>query len=246
MGLVRSAAVILRKIDFSETSQVLVLFTRNRGKISAIARGSKRAKGSFQGPFDLLAVYDIVVVEKGEDRLDVIAEATLVEEFPRLREALPAFFSASYFCELLDEMMAEGAPMPALFDRFVACLRGVEKGEVPEAYWVLRFEAEALRLLGFFPRLLRCGGCEDRLGDPMILFSRRDGGALCPRCPPRDPAAWRVPRTALEILDALSREQRPPPEKVRVVQQELRTLLDRWVEHVLERRLKTPRFLRAE
>ena len=91
VAAIRTLALVIRSVDVFETSRVLTLFTRELGKVSALAKGARRLKSPFQSGLDLLSVCDIVVLHKASDALDLLTEAVLAERFeaPSPRPAGP-------------------------------------------------------------------------------------------------------------------------------------------------------------
>ena len=81
MSAEKSLAIVLRTIEFSETSVVATLFTEKFGKISALAKGARRPKGPFESALDLLAVVRIVFLHKSSGALDLLTEAKLERRF---------------------------------------------------------------------------------------------------------------------------------------------------------------------
>ena len=67
--LTKDTAICVRTTDFSETSQILTLFTRAAGKISAIAKGSKRPKSAFDGPVEVFSYGRIVFSDSTKEKL---------------------------------------------------------------------------------------------------------------------------------------------------------------------------------
>ncbi len=72
--ITKDTAICIRAIDYSETSQILTFFTRDTGKIGAIAKGSKRPKSSFGGPFEIFSYGKIVFAESNKDKLSTLTE----------------------------------------------------------------------------------------------------------------------------------------------------------------------------
>jgi DNA repair protein RecO (recombination protein O) len=79
-----ATALVLYAVDFSETSSVVTLFTREFGKIRGLAKGARRLKGPFESALDLLAISRIVFLRKSPGSLDLLTEAQVVRRFPRL------------------------------------------------------------------------------------------------------------------------------------------------------------------
>jgi DNA repair protein RecO (recombination protein O) len=116
MSAEKALAVVLRVVDFSETSCVLTLFTREFGKVRALAKGARRPKGPFESAIDLLALCRIVFLRKSSDALDLLTEAKLERRFRVGSGDLADYYAACYVAELLGELTDDGDPHPELFD----------------------------------------------------------------------------------------------------------------------------------
>ncbi|NLE37473.1 MAG: DNA repair protein RecO, partial [Pirellulaceae bacterium] len=81
MSTEKATAIVLRTVDFSETSLVVTFFTREFGKVGALAKGARRIKGPFESALDLLALCRIVFLRKSSESLDLVTEAKLVRRF---------------------------------------------------------------------------------------------------------------------------------------------------------------------
>ncbi len=113
----KASALVLRVIDFSETSAVVTLFTREFGKLSGLAKGARRSKGPFEHALDLLAVCRIVFLRKSSGALDLVTEAKLERRFrPRGRD-LASLYAGYYVAELLLELTHDDDPHPELYRR---------------------------------------------------------------------------------------------------------------------------------
>jgi DNA repair protein RecO (recombination protein O) len=179
----RTLALVLRSIEVFETSLVVTLFTRELGKVSALAKGARRPKSAFQGGLDLLGVSDIVVFPKASEALDLLAEAAPVERFAPLRRDLAALYAGYYIAELLSDLTDFHDPHPKLFDAARITLRHLGEAEL-RSLRVLRFELACLRELGLMPALEACAHCgavvEPARGS--VWFGLVSGGVLCDAC----------------------------------------------------------------
>src|SRR5437867_7751973 len=100
-GPEKALALIVRATDWSETSRIATLWTREFGRVRVLAKGGRRLKSNFESALDLLTVCTIVLLRKSSGSLDLLTEAQVVERFPRLRADLAALYAGYYLAELL-------------------------------------------------------------------------------------------------------------------------------------------------
>src|SRR5437764_9986839 len=112
----KATALVLRTVDWSETSRIATLWTREFGRVRVLAKGGRRLHSNFESALDLLTVCSIVLLRKSTGGLDLLTEARVVERFGQLRVDLPALYAAYYVAELLSDWSEEYDPHPALFD----------------------------------------------------------------------------------------------------------------------------------
>src|SRR5215468_1556688 len=103
MATEKATALVLRTTDWSETSRIATLWTREFGKVRVLAKGGRRLKSSFESALDLLTVCSIVLIRKSSGGLDLLTEAQVVKRFPRLAGDLQALYGAYYLAELLSD-----------------------------------------------------------------------------------------------------------------------------------------------
>jgi DNA repair protein RecO (recombination protein O) len=200
----RTLALVVRTVEVFETSLVVTLFTRELGKVAALAKGGRRLKSPYQGGLDLLGVSDIVLLPKASESLDLLTEAVSLERFACLRRDLAALFAGYYIAELLTDLTDHHDPHPKLFDAARITLRHLGDPEM-RTRRILRFELACLRELGVMPALDQCAQCGksvDTLGD--VAFALATGGVLCPSCRPGEPHVTTLSSTTLEAIRVLA------------------------------------------
>jgi DNA repair protein RecO (recombination protein O) len=233
----KATALVLRTTDWSESSRIATLFSRELGKLRALARGGRRLKSSFDNGLDLLTLCDIVLIRKTSGGLDLLTEAAVVRRFPQLQRDLSALYAGYYVAELLADWTEEADPHPALFDEALQTLHDL--GEGPAGQRVLRFETVLLAELGYTPVLDHCAGCERPLPAAGLAFCAEAGGVLCPRCQSGPGERRKLSMKAIEGMRALatSRWREPLDDVVRA---ELRGLMGGTITHI---RGKPPKLL---
>src|SRR5690349_23376116 len=115
MASEKTRAIVLKLVEFSETSCVVTLFTEDFGKVRALAKGARRPKGPFESALDLLALCRIVFLRKSSDTLDLLTEAKLERRFRPPVGCLGSLYAGYYVAELLGAMTDDYDPHPELF-----------------------------------------------------------------------------------------------------------------------------------
>src|SRR5438132_7442532 len=125
MAAEKATALVLRTTDWSETSRIATLWTRELGKVRALAKGGRRLKSNFDVALDLLTVCGIVLLRKSSGSLDLLTEARVEERFPQLRHDLSALYAAYYVAEMLGDWTQDYDPHPNLFAEAIVTLRNL-------------------------------------------------------------------------------------------------------------------------
>jgi DNA repair protein RecO (recombination protein O) len=247
MSLEKANAIVIRAVEFSETSLVVTLFTREFGKLGALAKGARRLKSPFESALDLLALCRIVFLHKSSDSLDLLTEAKLLRRFRPAGKNLASLYAAYYVAELLNALTDEDDPQPELFDLADETLAGLAAGE-SVAKSTVRFELGTLRLLGQAPSLDACAEC----GTPVVVrgrvaFGLLDGGVLCEKCRGGKTQVISVSAGVLKAMTLLADPDGQLWRRMDIPANclgELRSLLNRYFTHLLGRRPKMHEYLR--
>jgi len=252
MSAEKAQALVLKTTDWSETSRIATLWTREFGKVRVLAKGGRRLKSNFENALDLLTLCRIVFLRKSSSSLDLLTEAQVVERFPRLRSDLPALYAAYYIAELLSDWTEDYDPHPVLFDEALATLRTLGQAETiaqTTGPRLARFELVLLRELGYTPTLISCAVCgremlpavEPRTVVSGWAFSSAAGGMVCPECfPTRRDTMNLSPETWQALRDLSEKEDAWQQAFSAAVRAELRRILNDYVTYLLGRR---PRLL---
>jgi DNA repair protein RecO (recombination protein O) len=216
--LTKDLAICIRAVDYSETSQVVTFFTRQTGKIGAIAKGSKRPKSAFGGPLEMFS-YGRIVFSDLSDKSDSSREklATLTEfepvyespGFAGLRNDLFALNGCLFAAELLNHMTDDYDPHPGLFDRFLQFLHDTGQSQDRRGMraLLLLFQLGLLTEVGLQPVLSHCPNCKTRYEGQRtnneVYFSSSANGLVCRDCEPNFPDKIRLSRDAATCLTSL-------------------------------------------
>lgn len=239
MSSEKATAIVLKVVEFSETSSVVTLLTREFGKIHALAKGARRPKGPFESALDLLALAQVVFLRKSSGTLDLLTEAKLQRRFRPAGRDLSSLNAGYYVAELLSELTDDYDPHPALFDLADQTLLGLARGD-DVARWIYRFELGALAVLGHLPSFEICVQC----GRPVapadrVAFGLLSGGVLCGDCRSGKRQVVSISggtlRAMIDLAD-LSGENWTRTELNAKTRGELRGLIGNYISHLLGHR----------
>src|ERR687894_514701 len=113
-GSLKTEAIVLRSFRYGEADRVLHLYTPDRGRLAAIAKGVRRTKSRFGGRLEPFFRLDMVLHEGRSDLLTVTSAST-VAGHPRLREDARALDGAARACEAVARVFDDGDPHAGVF-----------------------------------------------------------------------------------------------------------------------------------
>lgn len=248
MSSEKATALVLRVVDFSESSCVVTLFTREFGKVSGLAKGARRPKGAFDSALDLLCLCRVVFLRKSSEALDLLTEAKLLRRFRLSDNNLSRLYAGYYVAELLSELTDEYDAHPQLFDEAERTLLRMGLGPSVGAA-IAQFELAALQLLGHHPSLDQCADCGNEIfGTGRVPFAQTAGGVLCPNCRPRHSQVVQVSRDVVRALRELSNINSQALDTVKINRRtggELRGVLNHYMTQLLGRPPRLQRYLVA-
>jgi len=239
----RAQAIVLGHIEYGEADRILRLFTYEKGKITAIAKGVRKIRSRKAGHLEPFTHVNLFLA-KGRD-MDIITQAETVDGFMGLREDLRRVAYANYIVEVLDRFTYEEGPNVGVFRLLVNTLSHLDRQENLETV-IHYYEIRLLDHLGFRPQLFNCVDCGKEVIAEDQFFSPLVGGVLCPRCGSARPEAWPI---QVDVLRYFRHLQRSNWEKVREmvipegIEKGLTGLLERYLTYLLERKLNSPDFL---
>jgi DNA repair protein RecO (recombination protein O) len=236
--------VVLRHTDWGEADRLLVLFSREKGKLRAVAKGVRRLHSRKAGhlePFTRAALQ----LAKGRD-LPIVTQAETIDAYLPLREDLLATGYTALVIELLDRFTYEEGENRALYQLLVDTLTRLARGD-PAWIVVGFYQIRLLDLLGFRPELFNCVNCQREIKPEDQFFSALSGGVLCPSCGEGRAGALPVSMSGLKYLRHFQRSSYTDASRVHPdagIRMEVDALLQYYLTYLLERGLNTPAFLR--
>ena len=202
-GSYKTEAVVLRSMRYAEADRVLHLFTAERGRVNAIAKGVRRTSSRFGARLEPLTHVQLMLHE-GRGELHTVSGADIVRSHAAVRDRRSALEVATIGSEAVLKLYAEPEPHPPVFAGLLRFLEVLEthtpEGDPALDPVGLGFQLKLLLLAGYLPHLNACAGCGS--AGPLVGFSASAGGAVCEDC--LDPhAGFRMDAASLAACEAL-------------------------------------------
>jgi len=246
MPLRETEAIVLRTYRLGEADKIASLFTRQLGRLRAVARGALRPKSRYGGSLEPLSYIRIQIFERENRDLLYLNSVELIESFFNMQADYRVQLAAQYLAEVGEGLLPEREVNERTFRLFLAVLRALKtSGEVNRP--LLYFDYWMVRLGGFLPEFATCASCGRALGEEGGYYSRGSESLLCRDC--KHPGGLRVSAAILAMVRAachlplekwLAQEKAPPGCR------EARHFFEEIIESHTEKRLVTRQMMEEE
>ena len=182
--MVKTEAVVLRSMRYGEADRILHIYTPHRGRVSAIAKGVRRARSRFGGrlePFFRLQIE----LHEGRGELLTVTGAQTVNAHPSLRSDAHALDAAARACDAVGRLFETSEPHPGVFNLLCRKLSLLDEQPARATRGnALAFRLKLLLAAGLAPQLEACACCGER--EHLTGFSGVAGGVVCSSCWPSE------------------------------------------------------------
>lgn len=235
MALERTEAVVLRGVDFSQSSRIVTFLCPERGRMACIAKGVRRPRSALAGLLDTFNRLEIVYSWKESRSVQQLTECSLLDSYSAVKDTLEKSMYATFPLEIAHTAAHENEPSHGLYEALVTGLTGLASwtGDAESycAWWVLRLLCEA----GFRPTVRECCLCGAAVSEaPGFSYA---GGVTCRRCP----SDRRLSAQTYAAWITLSESEEECPAKVQVP--ELFDALHQFATRQLEHTFRSARVL---
>lgn len=232
-AIVRTEAIVLRSLNYGETSQIVTLFTREKGKLAVIAKGARQTQSRFGSSLQPMAYTQVVFYYKPTRTLHTLSESAHAESFHRIQQDLKKITVGLRVVEALYGLLEDQDPQPSVFNVALHVLRRLNASQARiENLWPY-FQLRLATALGLAPAVNRTTVTQITASEG--LLSLEDGNVYPLEASPR--TARRASRAALRAfavfaradLDAVMRMSLTLP-----VRREVSTLIDDYMRYHFE------------
>lgn len=177
---IKIEGIVLRKLRYGEADSILHLYTREHGRVNAIAKGVRRSRSRFGGRLEPFFRLELMLHE-GRGDLATITAADTLDGYPRLRARAVSLEAASLACDFVLRLLDDrerNEPAYNLLANFLSLLD--DDSRAARDAVSLAFRAKLLLAAGFSPELGACVHCGAI--DAIVAFSPAGGGVVCAQC----------------------------------------------------------------
>lgn len=178
MALEKARGIVIKSTSLNDNDVILTIFSKERGKFQAVAKGAKKTKSQFIGSTQLFCYTDFVYYRgKG---LDYVNQTELIESFYKIRNDLETLAIATYIVEIVLHSLDKEQQEERLFNLLVYCLNLINKELKQPKLLLLAYQLKVIGLLGYAPDFEQCSKCHNNI--QKYYFSKEIGGLICSNC----------------------------------------------------------------
>lgn len=170
--------MVISTMPISDYDKRIVILTKERGKITAFARGARRPNSTLLAATNPFAFGEFEVYE-GKSSYN-IGKATIHNYFRELTLDVDAAYMGFYFLEFADYYCQENNDEKEMLKLLYQSLRALSSPKFKKELVRVVFELKALTINGEGPTVFSCMHCQSR--ENLLYFSVRRGGVFCPEC----------------------------------------------------------------
>ncbi|MDR7237231.1 DNA repair protein RecO [Neobacillus drentensis] len=193
--LQKCEGIVIRTTDYGETNKIVTLYTREWGKVGAMARGAKKPNSRLSSITQLFT-HGYFLINRGSG-LGSMQQGETATSLRSIGEDIFLTAYASYIVELTDKCTEEKKPNPYHFELLYQTLNYLNEGYDPDILMNI-YEMKMLNVLGLNPILNQCSICGNT--DGHFSFSIREGGFICHRCLDKDPYHYKLSPSAVKLI----------------------------------------------
>jgi len=187
MSRFSTPAILLRRIDFGDYDLIITFFTKERGKVSVIAKSAKKSQKRFSGILERFSLLQIVCVSGRGKGLPVLQEAAMIEPFENIRTDIRKTAYASYWAELIDAWMEKNVTHIHVYHLLEYVLAELNTGGASLEALSILFQMRFMTLAGLSPNLKSCCVCQtqtEKIKCERVIFDLQKGRVACESCAP--------------------------------------------------------------
>jgi len=243
MNSQRTFGIVIKRMNFGEADRILTILTERFGKVKAIAKGVRKTKSRLAGSLEPYMLLDLQLHEG--KTFYIVTGAVILKEFSDLHKNLQKTSQAFYIGEIADKILQESQRVHGAFEIFSEALSAINDSG---SEFLLRiFELRIIEAAGFKPELYQCIHCKEKITISDNYWDSIEGGLICQSCQQKFHHGKRISDDLIKIFRLIDRGDYELLKRLNLkkeIELEAENVLNEYIKSILERDLKSQRFLK--
>lgn len=240
MTNIKTLGIIIKRSNLGEADRILTVFTKDFGKLKAIAKGVRKINSRLAGNLEPYSLSDFIFHEG--KTFETVISTIPIRNSQYLADSCHDFATAHYFGELIDKLLPEKEKQPEIFEIFRAAISRIcnDDNEFLRPF----FELKILDRLGYSPQVYYCVHCRKKLLAGQNYFSAAEGGVICSECPSLGLPS--ISTAAIKALRIIVESEISIVDRLDIgieTVKELEKILDLYQKYIIEKELNSKEFL---
>ncbi|MFA7253279.1 MAG: DNA repair protein RecO [Patescibacteria group bacterium] len=240
---VKTSGIVLKGTNFGEADKILTVFTERFGKIKVIAKGVRKIKSHLAGALEPFMLVDLQL-HQGKTFF-IATGGVIIKEFANLHGDLSKIAKAFFLGEMTDRFLEEDQENTEIFQLFLSALDEIDKS-LPGPL-IQAFQLKIVEAAGFMPELYECVHCKEKLTLGDNFWDMAEGGVICESCNQKTGHGKQLSDETIKLFRFITQNNFAAISRLRIASEidiEAGEILSNYVESILERELKSQRFLK--
>lgn len=239
----KTQGIVIKRMNFGEADRILTILTERFGKVKAMAKGIRKGKSKLAGSLEPFMLVDLMLHEG--KTFFLVTGAEIVESYDSLHQDIQKISKAFYLGELIDRFVEEHQVLARSFPILRYSLKSIDAGASDLATRI--FELKMIEAAGFQPQLYECVHCKTKLTALQNYWDEVEGGVICGKCQDKFRHGEEISNNAIKILRLIEKSDHTLPDRLKLSpgeQAEVSEILAEYIKSIIERELKSARFMR--
>lgn len=180
--IIKTEAIVLRKINFGDSSRIALFYTKDFGKISGIIKGARSSKSKIGSMVDTINLLQLVLYKKDAREIQLISEVDLIKHFSHIKDDFQKLKYANAIIELLITMTSENEHNIKLFDGTVRILTLLDSTDENPQFLFVKYFFFFLKEIGYEFQIEHCNVCGKKINSGDQASYNYENGLICAEC----------------------------------------------------------------
>lgn len=180
--IVKTKAIILKRIDFSDSSRIASIYTEKLGKLSCIIKGARSPKSKSGKIADVLNLISVVIYNKEGREVQVISEIDLLNHYARIKEELESSSYAFSIAEIIDQLFPEHEVNHKIFLATEKILNLINESPQHAQLYFVKYFLFIIKEIGYEINFDLCSSCNTELSKHEKVGFNYELGFMCSNC----------------------------------------------------------------